>query len=191
MAVKQAAGETGLTGPHFRAMLIGKPWETSKLCEFSFYIVWYWLILLGSTPSAPQTMRNAATWISQFSCLCWGQRVKQVKQVQQTWSVKSKSDAPVRKSSMPMGLSENVVYPIVPNGFADHYPYEKWLAIIGGISHFQTSPYSSVFETRLAIGTLPSVVWNSWSPHLEMATVRLSMGQYFPRPKKNIADSVV
>ena len=26
-----------------------------------------------------------------------------------------------------MGVSENVVYPIVPNGFADHYPYEKWL----------------------------------------------------------------
>ena len=25
------------------------------------------------------------------------------------------------------GVSENVVYPIVPNGFADHYPYEKWL----------------------------------------------------------------
>ena len=22
-----------------------------------------------------------------------------------------------------MGVSENVVYPIVPNGFADHYPY--------------------------------------------------------------------
>ena len=22
-----------------------------------------------------------------------------------------------------MGLSENVVYPIVPNGFHDHYPY--------------------------------------------------------------------
>ena len=22
-----------------------------------------------------------------------------------------------------LGLSENVVYPIVPNGFADHYPY--------------------------------------------------------------------
>ena len=30
-----------------------------------------------------------------------------------------------------LGVSENVVYPIVPNGFADHYPYEKWLAIIG------------------------------------------------------------
>ena len=26
-----------------------------------------------------------------------------------------------------MGVSENVVYPCVPNGFADHYPYEKWL----------------------------------------------------------------
>ena len=33
-----------------------------------------------------------------------------------------------------MGVSENVVYPIVPNGFADHYPYEKWLAIIGNIN---------------------------------------------------------
>ena len=39
-----------------------------------------------------------------------------------------------------MGLSENVVYPIVANGFADHYPYEKWLAIIGGIPYFQTNP---------------------------------------------------
>ena len=27
-----------------------------------------------------------------------------------------------------------IVYPIVPNGFADHYPYEKWLAIIGKIN---------------------------------------------------------
>ena len=33
-----------------------------------------------------------------------------------------------------MGVSENVVYPIVPNGFADHDPYEKWLAIIGKIN---------------------------------------------------------
>ena len=28
-----------------------------------------------------------------------------------------------RGASGHMGLSENVVYPIVPNGFADHYPY--------------------------------------------------------------------
>ena len=40
-----------------------------------------------------------------------------------------------------MGVSENVVYPIVPNGFADHYPYEKWLAIIGNIPYFQRNPY--------------------------------------------------
>ena len=26
-----------------------------------------------------------------------------------------------------MGVSENVVYPIVPNGFADHYSVFKWL----------------------------------------------------------------
>ena len=26
------------------------------------------------------------------------------------------------------------------NGFADHYPYEKWLAIIGNIPYFQTNP---------------------------------------------------
>ena len=26
-----------------------------------------------------------------------------------------------------MGVSENGVYPIVPNGFADHYPVFKWL----------------------------------------------------------------
>ena len=35
-----------------------------------------------------------------------------------------------------MGLSENSVplNPIVPNGFADHYPYEKWL-LIGNIAN--------------------------------------------------------
>ena len=35
------------------------------------------------------------------------------------------------------GLGDNdlkIVYPIVPNGFHDHYAYEKWLAIIGNIN---------------------------------------------------------
>ena len=32
-----------------------------------------------------------------------------------------------RSDTLHVGVSENVVYPIVPNGFADHYPYEKWL----------------------------------------------------------------
>ena len=28
-----------------------------------------------------------------------------------------------------LGVSENVVYPIVPNGFADHYPYEMAISL--------------------------------------------------------------
>ena len=38
-----------------------------------------------------------------------------------------------------MGVSENVVYPIVPNGFADHYPVLKNGEISLGIltQHFQ------------------------------------------------------
>ena len=41
-----------------------------------------------------------------------------------------------------MGVSENVVYPIVPNGFADHYPYEKWLFHWEYTQHFQTNAIS-------------------------------------------------
>ena len=26
-----------------------------------------------------------------------------------------------------LGVSEHVVYPFLPNGFADHYPKNKWL----------------------------------------------------------------
>ena len=43
-----------------------------------------------------------------------------------------------------MGVSENVVYPIVPNGFADHDPYEKWLFHWEYTQHFQTNPYYSM-----------------------------------------------
>ena len=35
-----------------------------------------------------------------------------------------------------MGLSENVVSPEKPNGFADHYPYEKLLF------HWGYTPFS-------------------------------------------------
>ena len=41
-----------------------------------------------------------------------------------------------------MGVSENVVYPIVPNGFADHYPVFKWLFHWEYTQHFQTNPKS-------------------------------------------------
>ena len=39
-----------------------------------------------------------------------------------------------------MGVSENVVYPIVPTGFADHYPVFKWLFHWEYTQHFQTNP---------------------------------------------------
>ena len=44
-------------------------------------------------------------------------------------------------STYKMGVSENREHPIVPNGFADHDPVFKWLAISLGIftQHFQTN----------------------------------------------------
>ena len=53
-----------------------------------------------------------------------------------------------------LGVSENVVYPIVPNGFADHYPYEKWLYIIGNINPtFSDKP---IYE---GYSIIPSVIY--------------------------------
>ena len=40
-----------------------------------------------------------------------------------------------------MGLSENVVYPFLPNGFADHEIPMKNGYFIGNIPHFQTNPH--------------------------------------------------
>ena len=37
-----------------------------------------------------------------------------------------------------MGLSENVVYPEKPKGFADHYPVFKWLF------HWEYTPFSDI-----------------------------------------------
>ena len=46
-------------------------------------------------------------------------------------------------------MSENRLNPIVPNGFADHYPYEKWLAIIGNINPtFSDKPTSHDFTPK-------------------------------------------
>ena len=58
-----------------------------------------------------------------------------------------------------MGLSENVVYPEKPNGFADHYPYEKLLFHWGYIPHFQTYPNTSGrrgldFQQQIATATV-------------------------------------
>ena len=65
-----------------------------------------------------------------------------------------------------MGLSENVVYPIVPNGFADHYPAFKWLAISLGIltQHFQILPVSPWFpkKPRLQESCRICQAWIGW-----------------------------
>ena len=59
-----------------------------------------------------------------------------------------------------MGVSENVVYPIVPNGFADHYPYEKWLfhweyTII--YPTFSDKPTCQLFTLMMGSGILVSL----------------------------------
>ena len=46
----------------------------------------------------------------------------------------------VQLSDHLLGVSENVVYPIVPNDFADHYTYEKLLFHWEYTQHFQTNP---------------------------------------------------
>ena len=58
------------------------------------------------------------------------------------------------KSTHEMGVSENRLNPIVPNGFADHYPYEKWLFHWEYTQHFQTNP-------NLATqGLVPKALWS-------------------------------
>ena len=61
------------------------------------------------------------------------------------------------------GVSENRLNPIVPNGFADHYPVLKWLLIIGNMNPtFSDKP-------MVFLGTIPwcsgfkSVV-HAWVP---------------------------
>ena len=54
-----------------------------------------------------------------------------------------------------MGVSENVVYPIVPNGFADHYPVFKWPFIcyfIGNMNPTFSGPKPNV-------ATPSQVIW--------------------------------
>ena len=57
-----------------------------------------------------------------------------------------------RENHIAIWVCLKIVYPIVPNGFADPYPYEQWLAIIGGIpnifrqthiANYSSSSYSA------------------------------------------------
>ena len=51
-------------------------------------------------------------------------------------------------------MSENRLNPIVPNGFADHSPCEKWL-FHWGIHHFQTNPFTIIQPFFFARNLLP------------------------------------
>ena len=61
-----------------------------------------------------------------------------------------------------LGVSENRLNPIVPNGFADHYPYEKWLAIIGNIHPTFSGPnpikWPFIVDFPIKNGDLPLIV---------------------------------
>ena len=77
-----------------------------------------------------------------------------------------------------MGVSENVVYPIVPNGFADHYPVFKWLYIIGNINPTFSGPkpyglYADFFHLRKPSETLPkpSQLWTMVTMHLRTISI--------------------
>jgi len=39
-----------------------------------------------------------------------------------------------------------IVYPFLPNGFADHYPKNKWLFHWEYTQHFQTNPYIYIVQ---------------------------------------------
>ena len=56
-----------------------------------------------------------------------------------------------------LGVSENVVYPEKPNGFADHYPTKNGY-FIGGIAHFQTYPNGLVFPSKKTV-QIESSLW--------------------------------
>ena len=46
----------------------------------------------------------------------------------------------IYKTTANIWVCLKIVYPIVPNGFADHYPYEKWLFHWENKPYFQTNP---------------------------------------------------
>ena len=54
---------------------------------------------------------------------------------------------------MHMGVSENSVCTFKPNGFADHYPVFKWLAIIGKINPtFSDKPKWLNYLAKVGVG---------------------------------------
>ena len=70
-------------------------------------------------------------------------------------------------------VSENREHPEKPNGFADHYPYEKWLFHWEYTQHFQTNPYMwGVFRRDQSVWCFeqskPSLSWPQKKKHLSL-----------------------
>ena len=63
-----------------------------------------------------------------------------------------------KKCKAQMGVSENVVYPIVPNGFADHSPYDMAISLGILTQHFQVqSPNVRLIQALPAAGRIPLI----------------------------------
>ena len=75
-----------------------------------------------------------------------------------------------------------IVYPIVPNGFADHYPYEKWLFHWGYTQHFQTNPLffiSSLNPLFLFIGNITYYYFQTNPVNMKVPSSNLSASTRF------------
>ena len=84
-----------------------------------------------------------------------------------------------------MGVSENVVYPIVPNGFADHYPVMKNGYFIGNIPYFQTNPYL-IKNPMLDVGFAGIIIDHPDAAEGRVSTlIFLSCGKWFPSLQTN------
>ena len=91
-----------------------------------------------------------------------------------------------------LGVSENVVYPCVPNGSADHYPYEKWLFHWEYTQHFQTNPNKlhKMLENDLyksLKSLLKSAIQGASIRHVGVLALELKVVRTFwPRKNKDI-----
>ena len=74
----------------------------------------------------------------------------------------SLSDSSRLQMNLNLGVSENRLNPIVPNGFADHYPVFKWLSLGILTQHFQTYPYFTSIKLNVGTKWLMIIIPTKW-----------------------------
>ena len=146
---------TGKANLFMGSFMSSKPVETQRTCSQP--------LNMGTEPSTKRTDRKRLLWImSWVPQSVWCSLVKigyfVIFKVS-TWHPK------VFGSHLYLGVSENVVYPIVPNGFADHYPYEKWLFHWEYTQHFQTNPFGTSIRSKTCDITTQDDQpgWRAWT----------------------------